>query len=119
MTGLSTHVLDLTYGKPAHNVSIELYFQDGTSSDWQLLKTADTNLDGRLDQPLLSTEDMKIGSYEIVFHIGSYYREMLMELPEPSFLETVPVRFSVATLPAHYHVPLLISPWGYQVYRGS
>lgn len=122
MSGLTTHILDLTHGIPASNVTVELYFQEekkSTSLDWTLLKTAKTNYDGRLDQPLLSAKEMKIGIYELVFHIGDYFLSRKIPLPNPPFLNTVPVRFAIADTERHYHVPLLVSPWGYQVYRGS
>lgn len=117
MAGLTTHILDLTHGTPANNVTIELYFYGEHA--WQLLASAVTNLDGRLSEPLLSKEDTKIGTYELVFHIGDYFRSTALELPELPFLDKVPVRFSIADVTSHYHVPLLVSPWGYQVYRGS
>ena len=119
MSGLTTHILDLTHGKPAANVKIELYYSESSSSTWQLLQTAVTNADGRLDGPLLTGEDAKTGTYEIIFHIGDYFRNQSIELPEPPFLDQVPVRFGLASPASHYHVPLLVSPWGYQVYRGS
>jgi 5-hydroxyisourate hydrolase len=119
MTGLTTHILDLTHGKPANNVTIKLYFKDNQTNEWNQLKTAITNQDGRLDHPLLSEDEIKIGSYEVVFHIGTYFLDKNIDLSDPAFLEEVPVRFQIADTATHYHVPLLISPWGYQVYRGS
>jgi 5-hydroxyisourate hydrolase len=119
MTGLTTHILDLSRGIPATNVQIELYFQEQTLSEWKKLKTTFSNSDGRLDQPILSEEEMKIGNFELIFHIGEYFRSQHTELPDPLFLDIVPVRFGVSDTKVHYHVPLLVSPWGYQVYRGS
>lgn len=119
MSGLTTHILDLVNGKPAANVKIELYYSEIPTANWQLLQTAVTNADGRLDAPLLTGENVKIGTYEIVFHIGDFFRSQSIELPEPPFLDQVPVRFGLASPASHYHVPLLVSPWGYQVYRGS
>lgn len=119
MKGLTTHILDLSHGTPAGNVTIELYYQMENSTEWQRVKTAVTNYDGRLDSPILSKEEMRIGSYELVFHIGEYFRNMDLKLPTPQFLDKVPVRFGIAEEDCHYHVPLLVSPWGYQVYRGS
>lgn len=117
MSGLTTHVLDLTHGQPAKNVKIELYYlQSGEST---LLKSVATNEDGRLDSPLLLKNELKIGTYELIFHVGDYFRSKSIDIPSPAFLESVPVRFGIANLESHYHVPLLISPWGYQVYRGS
>lgn len=119
MTGLTTHILDLTHGTPACNVLIELFIQEANCNSWKKLKVVKTNSDGRLDAPLLTREEMKVGRYELIFHIGEYFREKEIPLPDPPFLETVPVRFGVSNIDKDYHVPLLISPWGYQVYRGS
>jgi 5-hydroxyisourate hydrolase len=116
---LTTHILDITHGKPANHVTIELYFFEEASMEWQLIKTSVTNSDGRLDTPFLSAGEMKVGSYELVFHIGAYFRNLGLELPELPFLDQIPVRFGLARTTSHYHVPLLVSPWSYQVYRGS
>ncbi|KKI90442.1 5-hydroxyisourate hydrolase [Bacillus sp. SA1-12] len=117
MAGLTTHVLDLTHGQPADNIKIDLYFLE--SKEWRLVKTAVTNKDGRLEHPLLSDDDVKIGTFELVYHIGDYFQSKNIEIPSPAFLDQVPVRFGIANPESHYHVPLLISPWGYQIYRGS
>jgi 5-hydroxyisourate hydrolase len=119
MTRLTTHILDLTHGTPANNVTIKLYYKENETNEWNHLKTTVTNQDGRLDHPLLSEDEVKIGSYELVFHIGTYFRVKKLDLSDPPFLEEIPVRFQIANTTIHYHVPLLISPWGYQVYRGS
>jgi len=117
MSGLTTHILDLSHGQPAGNVTIDLYYL--SNLERHLLKTAKTNADGRLDQPFLVAEEMKIGTYELNFHIGNYFLSKDIPLPDPLFLDQVPVRFGISNLDAHYHVPLLISPYGYQIYRGS
>ncbi|MED4228381.1 hydroxyisourate hydrolase [Neobacillus cucumis] len=117
MSGLTTHILDLTHGLPASNVTIELY--SVSNAGRYLLKTTVTNADGRLDQPLLSGEETKVGTYELVFHIGDYFRSKNLTLPDPLFLDIVPVRFGISNIESHYHVPLLVSPYGYQIYRGS
>ena len=119
MSGLTTHVLDLTHGIPASGVRVELYCFEELSSGWKLIKTDITNSDGRLDAPLLSEESIKIGTYELIFHVGDYFRSKGTVLPDPPFLDQVPVRFGLGSLDSHYHVPLLVSPWSYQVYRGS
>ena len=117
MTGLTTHVLDLTHGTPAVDVLIQLFrIGDAGAS---LIQTGKTNGDGRLNAPLLSEEEMQKGEYELLFFIGDYFRGKEISLPEPSFLDKVSIRFGIAEESAHYHVPLLVSPWGYQVYRGS
>jgi 5-hydroxyisourate hydrolase len=117
MSGLTTHVLDLSHGQPASHVKVELYYSE--AQEWQLIKTVVTNSDGRLNEPLLSENEVKIGTYELIFHVGDYFRSKNIDLQNPAFLENIPVRFGIADLERHYHVPLLISPWGYQVYRGS
>jgi 5-hydroxyisourate hydrolase len=117
MSGLTTHILDLMHGQPAGNVQVDLY--EVVDSKHYFLKSDTTNSDGRLDMPLLTAEEIQQSKYEIVFHIGDYFRHRVKELKEPLFLDEVPVRFGISERTAHYHVPLLVSPWGYQVYRGS
>jgi 5-hydroxyisourate hydrolase len=117
MGRLSTHVLDLVEGGPARGVQVELHrlFPDGRRA---LVSRHLTNTDGRTDAPLLSGEEAAPGTYELVFHVGAYFRAKGTALPEPAFLDEVPVRFSMAE-GGHYHVPLLCSPWSYSTYRGS
>ncbi|WP_307410421.1 hydroxyisourate hydrolase [Neobacillus ginsengisoli] len=117
MNGLTTHVLDLAHGKPAANIKIELYrLNNGTRN---LLKEAMTNADGRIDQPLLLVDQMVSGEYELLFYVGDYFHQKGLPLQDPPFLNKVSVRIGLADSSLHYHVPLLVSPWGYQVYRGS
>lgn len=118
MAELTTHILDLTHGKPAGNVKIELYeFTDNMTK--RMLKTVITNKDGRLDKPLLTTEELRRAQYELVFYIGAYFRTRAINIKDPHFLEQIPVRFTITDDKESYHVPLLVSPWGYQIYRGS
>lgn len=117
MGQLTTHILDLTQGKPAANIRIDVCALSGSS--FKQLKTAATNIEGRLDAPLLSPEEMRPRTYELLFHIGDYFRGCGMPQGRPPFLDIVAVRFNIAESAENYHVPLLISPWGYQVYRGS
>lgn len=112
---LTTHVLDTHSGLPAAGVLVEL-FELGASSP--LVKTK-TNADGRTDAPLLSGGPLRIGRYELRFHVGDYFAGRNLGLPQPAFLDVVPVRFSIAEAEGHYHVPLLVSPWSYATYRGS
>lgn len=112
---LTTHVLDTHSGLPAAGVVVELYEQGAASP---LVKTR-TNTDGRTDAPLLSDGPLRIGRYELRFHIGDYFARRNLDLPQPAFLDVVPVRFSIAEAEGHYHVPLLVSPWSYATYRGS
>jgi 5-hydroxyisourate hydrolase len=113
---LTTHVLDTATGKPAAGLSIALYRVEDDSR--RHLKTVATNSDGRCDAPLLAGEEFVTGEYELVFAAGDYLRQSGAKLPEPPFLDIVPIRFGMAEQ-AHYHVPLLISPYGYSTYRGS
>ena len=114
---LTTHILDTARGCPASAVGIELFSVSG--HDRQLLATAATNNDGRTDKPLLAGNHFTTGTYELVFHAGDYLRATSNALPEPLFLDVIPVRFGISDASSHYHVPLLISPHGYSTYRGS
>jgi 5-hydroxyisourate hydrolase len=117
MTGyLTTHVLDLGKGCPAQGLKIELYRILG--SERVLLKTLVTNADGRTDQQILPREEFQIGEYELVFHAGAYLDATGVPPEEPRFLNLVPLRFGMSSA-THYHVPLLLSPFGYTTYRGS
>jgi 5-hydroxyisourate hydrolase len=113
---LTTHVLDTAAGRPAAGLSIDLYRIEGGAREH--LKTVTTNSDGRCDAPLLEGEAFRVGQYELVFKAGDYLRGNGVSLPDPAFLDEVPIRFGMAEA-AHYHVPLLISPYGYSTYRGS
>src|SRR3954447_9581291 len=110
MAHLSTHILDLSRGKPAAGVRIDL-LQAG-----QVLHSAVTNTDGRLDAPL---PPVSVGIYEFVFYAGEYFRSSGAALSEPLFLDQIVIRFGVAEEAGRYHVPLLLSPFGYSTYRGS
>lgn len=113
---LTTHVLDTALGRPAAGLSISLFRLEGDRRTH--LKTVSTNADGRCDAPLLQGDEFATGQYELVFAAGDYLRKMGANLTEPAFLDTVPIRFGMAEA-GHYHVPLLISPYGYSTYRGS
>jgi 5-hydroxyisourate hydrolase len=108
---LSTHVLDLAAGRAAAGMKIELWRRDGAPT---LLKTVSTNADGRVDAPLL--EAAEAGAYEFVFHVKDYFAARGVAC---TFLDRVPVRFSLAGGDASLHVPLLVTPWAYSVYRGT
>ena len=116
---LTTHVLDTAHGCPASNVTIELWRLDVDGRQRTLLKTVRTNADGRTDAPLLVNDELTVGVYELVFAVGEYFAAQVVATATPAFLDRVPIRFGVADAHAHYHVPLLVSPWAYSTYRGS
>ena len=115
---LSTHVLDTARGRPAAELQVELFRLDPASGERTSLKTVRTNADGRTDAPLLEGEDLQAATYEIVFDVGGYFAAEV-GVSDPPFLGRVPIRFGIADASAHYHVPLLASPWSYSTYRGS
>jgi len=110
---LSTHVLDLTTGRPAAGMRIELWNLEGKHT---LLKAVTTNADGRTDEPLLDRTAMAVGAYELLFFVKDYF---VIHHRDSPFLDRVPVRFAIADATVGYHVPLLVTPWAYQTYRGS
>lgn len=117
MGRLTTHVLDTALGRPAAGMTIALYRVSGQSH--RKIAEAVTNADGRTDAPLLPPEAFRPGVYELVFFAGAWLRASGRALPEPPFLDEIPIRFGLAEPDGHYHVPLLLSPFGYSTYRGS
>jgi hydroxyisourate hydrolase len=118
MAGLTTHVLDTTRGRPASGVEIELHALDADGAR-TLVTRRRTNADGRTDAPLISAAESRVGTFELTFHIGAYFRAAGATAVDPPFLDAVPIRFSIADPTAHYHVPLVATPWSYSTYRGS
>lgn len=114
---LTTHVLDTARGCPAAGITILLYRVSGNSH--RKIAEAVTNEDGRTDAPLLPQGKMEVGEYELIFQAGEYLRATGQAGGEPLFLDQVPIRFGIDDGAAHYHVPLLLSPYGYSTYRGS
>jgi 5-hydroxyisourate hydrolase len=114
---LTTHVLDTMSGQPGAGIEIELFRLEG--EDRRRLASVTTNQDGRAPAAVLQGAELQPGVYELLFHVGDYFRGRGVSLPEPAFLDRVPVRFGVADATRHHHVPLLISPFGYSTYRGS
>ncbi|RZI43776.1 hydroxyisourate hydrolase [Herbaspirillum sp. HC18] len=117
MGKLSTHVLDVTQGKPGAGVLVELYAVEATQRT--LLCSTFTNQDGRCDAPLLQGDDLRAGQYELVFGAGDYFAARGVPMPEPRFLDRVIIAFGIADPAQNYHVPLVVSPWSYSTYRGS
>ena len=116
MGRLTTHVLDTAKGRPGQGIRIALYRLGETP---ELVASAVTNDDGRCDAPLLADEAFTAGRYELVFQAGDYFAAQGVEGGDPRFLDEVVIRFGVAEAGQHYHVPLLLSPYGYSTYRGS
>jgi 5-hydroxyisourate hydrolase len=111
-TTLSTHVLDVAAGRPAAGISVVLHARDGEGAG-RIIGALVTNLDGRTDVPLAT--DLEPGMYEIVFSVGEYFATAGVS----GFYDTIPIRFRIDADVEKYHVPLLLSPWGYSTYRGS
>jgi 5-hydroxyisourate hydrolase len=112
MSSLSTHILDTAHGRPAAGVKVRLW-GEGT-----VLFEGRSNEDGRCPE-LIADRPLAPGTYTLEFSIGDYFRAMEMKLPDPPFLDVVAIEFGVAEAESHYHVPLLVSPFGYSTYRGS
>ena len=117
MGKLTTHVLDTANGRPAAGMAVALYRLDAGVAT--LLKRIALNDDGRADAPLLEGAAFVPGRYRLVFGVAAYFRALGAALDEPPFLDEVPLDFGLATVGAHYHVPLLASPFAYSTYRGS
>lgn len=116
--GLSTHVLDTMHGCPAAGMQVALYTTGAGQAT--LVKRFTLNADGRNpDGPLYDNANLRAGTYRLVFDVKGYFQARGVELPEPVFLDQVPLDFGVAHADQHYHVPLLVSPWSYSTYRGS
>jgi len=124
MGRLTTHVLDTARGRPGDGVAVAVYRLSGDGAgakagDRVQVARTRTNADGRTDRPLLEGAAFAAGVYEIVFGAGEYFDRTTTGLPVPGFVGDVVLRFGVASPAEHYHVPLLVSPWSYQTYRGS
>jgi len=113
MSKLTTHALDTYSGKPAKGMKVDVYF---ISEKREKIKSVVLNNDGRSDNALF--EPIKIGNYELVFHVSEYFNK-IVELENPNFLNEVSIKFGVSNPKEKYHVPLLVSPWSYSTYRGS
>ncbi len=116
MGRLTTHVLDTAAGRPAAGVRVALYRAE---DPMRAVASATTNDDGRCEEPICEGEAFRPGVYELIFHIGDYFRDAGRDTGSPPFLDVVVIRFGIAAADEHYHVPLLVSPFGYTTYRGS
>jgi 5-hydroxyisourate hydrolase len=117
MARISTHVLDITRGTPAHGIAVELHLVKG--SERRLVAAVTTNADGRPDAPLITGDSLETGIYELSFHAADYFHRLGVALTDPPFMGVIVVRIGVASSAGNYHVPLLVSPYGYSTYRGS
>ena len=117
MGKLTTHVLDTANGCPAAGMAVRLYRFDAEGPKW--LRSLVLNADGRAEGPVLEGAAFTAGRYRLVFEVAAYFRARGETLPEPAFLDEVPLDFGIADPDSHYHVPLLASPWAYSTYRGS
>ncbi|MFT7681924.1 MAG: 5-hydroxyisourate hydrolase [Moritella dasanensis] len=117
MSGLSTHVLDTANGVPGAGISIKLYRVEG--EQLELVTSAVTNSDGRTDAQLLTSEELRVGKYQLQFDTADYFRARGTVIPDTAFLDDIVIRFGISDTQAHYHVPLLLSPFSYSTYRGS
>lgn len=116
MGRLTTHVLDTAHGRPGAGIVVQLYRVDAEAR--ALIGAFRTNADGRCDAPLLAGDAFATGTYELDFAVGDYYAALGVALAQPRFLDRVTLRFGIGE-DAHYHVPLLVSPYSYSTYRGS
>ena len=114
---LSTHALDTYTGKQAAGIRIDLYAVEGEAR--RLIKTVRANDEGRVTENLLNDADLKVGRYEIVFHVAEYYKRIGVAQTNPEFLDVVPIRVAIYDAKSRYHIPLYFSPWSYMTYRGS
>ena len=117
MGRLTTHVLDTTHGLPGAEIKVELYKVNEDSTE--KLATVITDSDGRTDAPILAGNDFRPGKYQLVFYVADYYKSKGVELDGVPFLDDVVIRFGLDDPEAHYHVPLLVSPYSFSTYRGS
>ncbi|HVF63886.1 MAG TPA: hydroxyisourate hydrolase [Casimicrobiaceae bacterium] len=117
MGKLTTHVLDTASGVPAAGMEIKLYAVEAAGA--AVLRTVRLNSDGRCDGPLLEGAEFALGKYRLVFSVGKYFSHRGVSLPDPPFIDEVPLDFGVADVGLHYHVPLLVTPFSYSTYRGS
>ena len=117
MGALTTHALNTMAGQPAADMRIDVSIRE--ADGWRLLKTVRTNAHGRTDAPLLQESEMRAAQYELLFHVAAYFAALGVPQARQPFLDQVPIRVGIADVSAHYHVPLLVTPWSYSTYRGG
>jgi 5-hydroxyisourate hydrolase len=117
MARISTHVLDTARGAAAQGVRVELHIV--RPSGRELVTAAITNADGRTTEPLVTSEQLDVGTYELTFHAGDYFRQTGHTISDPPFLDVITIRVGIAEPGGYYHVPLLLAPYGYSTYRGT
>ena len=117
MARISTHVLDIARGAPAEGMAVELHLVKG--AERRLMAAVTTNAEGRTDAPLVAAEKLETGIYELTFHAADYFHRIGVAITNPPFLGVVIIRVGIADAGSSYHVPLLLSPYGYSTYRGS
>jgi len=115
MTKLTTHVLDTYSGKPGKNIRVDVYYVSNKSNK---INSVVLNNNGRSEKPLIEGSNFREGEYELIFHVGDYFKT-ITDLPKTPFLNKIVIRFGISNSNEHYHVPLLVSPWSYSTYRGS
>lgn len=118
MGQLTTHVLDVSTGKPAANVIVDVHWLDPAGS-WITMRQIVTDSDGRTERPILHEHNFTAGTYMLTFHVGDHFKRMGVHSSAFPFLDQIPIRFSISDQDGHYHVPLLVTPWSYSTYRGS
>lgn len=116
---LTLHAIDTFYGATGAGLRIDVGVRDGVSDQYRLIKTVETIAAGRTAAPVLIGDEFRTGRYEFLLHLDDYFATRGAQLPTPSFLKKVPIRFAIADANQNYHVPILFSPWGYSYYRGS
>jgi 5-hydroxyisourate hydrolase len=114
---LTMHAIDTFHGATGAGLKVDLSIREG--NDYKLVKSFETIAGGRSDGPVLVGDQLKAGRYEMLLHLDDYFAKLGAKLPNPSFLNKVPIRFTITDVNTRYHVPILFSPWGYSFYRGS